>query len=403
MSQQKHYILLKHNFVLFLCLIVLPLFAGCEREAPPAQHRPTPQVSYVTVQQQKVILTNELPGRTSPYAIAQIRPQVSGLIQKRLFTEGANVTAGQTLYQIDAAPFVAAQNNAIAALKRAQAKLPAAQLQLQRITGLLSSKAVSQQDYDNAVANVASIKADIQYWQAALKTAHINCGYTKVSAPICGRIGTSAVTDGAIVTAYQPQPLATIQQLDPIYVDIAQSTTQLLRLQQQLKDGRLKHERAHNKVKLTLDDGSAYPLEGKLQFSDVTVDPTTGSVILRAIFPNPEGVLLPGMFVEAQITEGVNEHAILVPQQGVARDPKGNPYALIVDTESKAAFRPLTLDRAIGDKWLVTAGLAPGDKLIVAGLLMLRPGTPVQATPFTPADNAAVTGAPVSHKAEGEK
>ncbi len=395
MPQQKYSTAIKYSLVALLCLLALPLLASCERKAPPAQQRSMPQVSYITVQQQKVVLTRELPGRTSPYAIAQIRPRVSGLIQKRLFTEGSDVNAGQVLYQIDPEPFIAAQNNAIAALNRSQAKLPAAQLQLQRITDLLGSKAVSQQDYDNAVAAVASIKADIRYWQAAVKTARINYEYTKVRAPISGRIGISAVTDGAIVSAYQPQPLTTIQQLDPIYVDIVQSTTELLRLQKRLKDGRLKHGHEQNKVKLTLDDGSVYPLKGDLQFSDVTVDPTTGSVTLRAIFANPQGILLPGMFVRAQITEGVNEHAILVPQQGVARDPRGNPYALIVDADNKAALRPLTVERAIGDKWLVTAGLAPGDKVIVEGLLMLRPGTPVKAAPFTPAPAAhAGTSAP---------
>ncbi len=246
---------------------------------------------------------------------------------------------------------------------------------------MLADKAVSRQDYDDAAAALKQAQADIQYWKAQVETARINVGYCRVTAAISGRIGRSNVTEGAIVTAYQPMALATIQQLDPIYVDVPQSTTELLRL----KDGGLDHNgRNQDKVKLILEDGTAYPQEGRLQFSDVTVDPTTGSVILRVVFPNPENVLLPGMFVQAVIKEGVNEQAILVPQQGVSRDHKGNPFALIVDDKSKAAFRPLTLDRAMGDKWLVSSGLAPGDRVIVEGLLMLRPGTPVKATPFDP-------------------
>ena len=304
-----------------------------------------------------------------PYRIAEIRPQVNGLIQKRLFTEGSDVKADQVLYQIDPAPFQAALDNAKAALGRAEANLPSIRSRAERYKELLADKAVSQQDYDDAAAALTQVEADIQYWKATVETARINLGYTRVTAPISGRIGKSNVTDGAIVTAYQPMALATIQQLDPIYVDVPQSTTDLLRLKSRLKDGRLKQNGTdQNKVKLILEDGTPYPLEGTLQFSDVTVDPTTGSVILRAVFPNPEGVLLPGMFVRAVIKEGVNEQAILIPQQGVSRDPKGNPFALIVDAESKAGLRMLTLDRAIGDKWLVSSGLAPGDRVIVEGL-----------------------------------
>jgi membrane fusion protein (multidrug efflux system) len=230
---------------------------------------------------------------------------------------------------------------------------------------------------------MTQVKADIQYWKATVETARINLGYCRVTAPISGRIGKSNVTEGAIVTAYQPVALATIQQLDPIYVDVPQSTTELLRLKRRLEDGRLKsHGTNHNKVKLILEDGTAYPPEGTLQFRDVTVDPTTGSVILRVVFTNPEGVLLPGMFVRAVIKEGVNEQAILIPQQGVSRDPKGNPVSLIVDAEGKAQQRMLTLDRAIGDKWLVSAGLAPGNRVIVEGMQRVRPGAAVKVVPF---------------------
>ena len=350
---------------------------------PGGPHGPMgpPQVSVVTVKTQKVKLTTELPGRTAPFRIAQIRPQVSGLILKRLFEEGSDVTAGQVLYQIDPAPFQAVFDNAKAALGRAKANLTATRLRAERYKDLLADKAVSQQNYDDAAAALTQVTADIAYFKATLKTARINLGYTKITAPISGRIGRSSVTDGAIVTAYQPMALATIQQLDPVYVDVPQSTIDLMRLK---GSGNHQEGTDWNKVQLMLEDGTAYPQKGTLQFSDVTVDPTTGSVILRVVFPNPNDVLLPGMFVRAIINEGVKEQAILIPQQGVSRDPRGNAFALVVDAESKAAFRPLTLDRAIGDKWLVSSGLAPGDQVIVEGLLMLRPGTPVTAAPFDP-------------------
>jgi membrane fusion protein (multidrug efflux system) len=374
--------------VVLIVLIVVTLLAVWERPfgagGPP--HQGMPQVSFVTVRPKKIMLSTELPGRTAAFRVADIRPQVSGLILKRLFEEGADVKAGQILYQIDPAPFQAALGNARAALGRAKANLPAVRSRVERYEELLADKAVSQQDYDDAAAALAQTEADIEYWKATVKTASINLEYTSITAPIFGRIGKSNVTEGAVVIAYQPVPLATIQQLDPIYVDVPQSAAELLRLQGRIKKGLLKEDgKKQNTVNLILGDGSAYQQKGSLQFSDVTVDPTTGSVIQRTIFPNPDGVLLPGMFVRAEIKEGVNEHAILVPQQGVSRDFKGNPYALVVDAESKAVFRPLTLDRAIGDKWLVTAGLVPDDRVIVEGLLMLRPGTPVQASPFDPA------------------
>jgi len=368
--------------VLLAALLVVLLLAGCDR-GQQSQPPPVPKVSTVTVQTQKIMLTTELPGRTSAFRVAEIRPQVSGLIQKRLFTEGSDVKAGQVLYQIDPAPFQAVFDNALAALARAEANLPAIRLRAERYGELLPDKAVSRQNYDDAAAALKQALAEIEYWKAQVKTARINLGYCRVVAPISGRIGRSSVTDGAIVTAYQPMALATIQQLDPIYVDVPRSTAELLRLKNRLEDGRLNHDGTNqNKVKLILEDGTAYPLEGTLQFSDVTVDPTTGSVILRVIFPNPEGVLLPGMFVRAVIREGVNEQAILVPQQGVSRDRKGNPFALIVSADGKVEQRQLTLDRAIGDKWLVSAGLAPGDRVIVEGMQRVRPGGAVKVVPF---------------------
>jgi membrane fusion protein (multidrug efflux system) len=351
-------------------------------------------VATVTVAQQQVLLTTDLPGRTSPYRIAEIRPQVNGLIQKRLFTEGSDVKAGQELYQIDPAPFQAALDNAKAALGRAEANLPALQSRADRYKQALADKAVSQQDFDDANAALKQAQADAQYYKAMLETANINLNYAHVVSPISGRIGTSTVTDGAIVTAYQPVPLATIQQLDPIYVDVPQSTTELLRLQRRLEEGGLRLDGTNaNQVQLLLGDGTKYPLEGALQFRDVSVDPTTATVILRMVFPNPNRVLLPGMFVRAVVKEGVNERAVLIPQQAVSRDPKGNPVALIVDASGKVEQRMLSLDRAIGDQWLVSSGLAPGDRVIVEGMQKVRPGVPVKEVPFSK-DEKQGTSAP---------
>jgi membrane fusion protein (multidrug efflux system) len=342
-----------------------------------------PEVAVITLQPERVMLTTELPGRTSAHLIAEIRPQVSGLIQKRLFTEGSYVKEGQILYWIDPAPFQAALDNANASLGRAEANLPAIRSRAERFKELLSDKAVSQQDYDDAAAALKQAEADVQYWRAMVETARINLGYTRIIAPISGRIGISNVTEGALVTAHQPTALATIQQLDPIYVDVPQSTAELLRLQRRMEEGRLKYEAGNqNKVRLILEDVTEYPWEGILQFRDVSVDPSTGSVILRVIFPNPKGILLPGMFVRAVIKEGVNKQALLVPQQAVSRDPKGNPVALIVDTDGKVQQRMITVDRTIGDKWLVSSGIAQGDRVIVEGMQKVRPGASVKVVPF---------------------
>jgi membrane fusion protein (multidrug efflux system) len=352
---------------------------GCDRRqqqssAPPA----IPEVVAVTAQPQKVVLTTELPGRTSPYLVAEIRPQVNGLVQKRLFTEGSDVQAGQVLYQIDPAPFQAALDSARAALARSEASLPSIRSRVERYKDLLDDKAVSQQDYDDAVSALNQAEADIQYWRATAETARINLDYTRVTAPISGRIGRSSITDGALVTAYQPVALATIQQLDPIYVDVRQSTATLLRLKQRLEDGRLNQDQANqNKVELILD-GTKYSSEGTLQFRDVTVDPTTGSVIGRAVFPNPQGVVVPGMCVRAVVKEGGNDQAILIPQQAVSRDPKGRPVTMLVDGEGKVQQRTLVLDRAIGSDWLVLSGLAAGDRVITEGVQKVRPGAAVK-------------------------
>jgi len=383
MRPQKH---LLTNVLSILTLLLGGLFLyGCnqQQQQAPAQ-RPLPQVSYVTLEPEKISLATTLPGRTAAFKLAEIRPQVSGLIQKRLFTEGSEVKAGQVLYQINPEPFAAALNSAEAALARARASLPSLKARAARAKELVAVKAVSRQNYDDAAAALVQAEADIQFWQASLESARINLEYTKVQAPISGRIGRSMVTVGAIVSAYQPLPLARIQQLDPLYVDVAQSTSDLLSLKRRLEDGRLVKSENHNKVTLIQEDGTADPHEGVLQFSDISVDPTTGSVTLRALFPNPDAALLPGMYVQARIQEGVNEQALLVPQQGVARDPKGKPYALVLDAENTAVYRPLILDRAIGHRWLVAEGLAAGDRVIVEGLTMLRPGTKVQASTFVP-------------------
>ncbi len=388
------------------------MFTGCERAGNgggPPQAGP-PEVGVVTVRPERAVMTTELPGRTSAFLISEIRPQVNGLIQKRLFEEGSDVEAGQVLYRIDPAPFEAAVNNASAHLAvmeetaararaallaseagvvRQKAMLELARINRERFEEAFKANAVSGSERDRVVTEaavaeaalraadaqletdrkaIAVAEASIQQAKAALETARINLAYTQVTAPISGRIGKSSVTDGALVTAYQSTPLATIQQLDPIYVDVPQSTVELLRLQRRLAEGRLDQtETLQDKVQLVLEDGTPYPSEGALQFQDVTVNPTTGSVILRAVFPNPAGTLLPGMFVRVVITEGVNEHAILVPQQGVLRNPKGDPIAMVVDTENKVRQRMLVLDRAIGNRWLVASGLVDGDRLVVEG------------------------------------
>jgi membrane fusion protein (multidrug efflux system) len=366
----------------FFFAAVSAALTSCTRTQTPAPSGPV-EVATVTAATSTVLLTTELPGRTAPFRVAEVRPQVNGLIQKRLFTEGSEVQAGQALYQIDPAPFQAALDNAKAALGRSQASLPAAQSRANRFKDALVDKAVSQQDFDDASAALKQAQADIAFYEAMVETARINLDYAKVFSPISGRIGRSSVTDGAIVTAYQPVALATVQQLDPIYVDVPQSSTDLLRLRRSMEQGQLHRDGANsNVVDLILSDGSKYPLSGTLQFQDISVDPTTATVTLRMVFPNPNGVLLPGMFVRAVVKEGVNTNAIEIPQQTVSRDPKGNPFVYVIGAESKAEIRPLTLDRAMGDQWLVASGIAPGDRLVAEGLQQIRPGSQVKEVPF---------------------
>jgi len=370
---------------------------ACKRQIQPPT-APLPEVMTVTVSQQPLTLTTELPGRTSPYRVADVRPQINGLIQKRLFTEGADVQAGQELYQIDPAPFQAALDTAQAALDRSMAVLPAIQLKTDRVRQALADKSVSQQDLDDATSALKQAEADIQYWKAMVATARINLGYTRIVAPVAGRIGRSTVTDGAIVTAYQPAPLTTIQQLDPIYVDVPQATSDLLALRRRLLEEKNLRDATNeaNQVQLILGDNSPYAQAGTFQFRDVTVDATTESVILRMVFPNPDGVLLPGMYVRAVVKQGVNDQAILIPQQAVSRDPKGNPLLLLVDASDKVEQRQIVLDRAVGDQWLVASGLKPGERIIVEGVQKVRPGAPVRALPSGGATPAATLPAPAA-------
>ena len=383
-----------------LLLAVGSGLTGCGKKAGGPQGM-IPEVGVVVVKTEQLMLSSELPGRASASLVAEVRPQVNGLIQKRLFTEGSDVVAGQELYQIDPASFQAALDNAKAALMRSEANLPAVRSRAERVQQALADKAVSQQDFDDADAALKQAEADVEYWKAMVKTASIQLGYAKIVSPISGRIGKSSVTDGAIVTAYQPVPLATIQQLDPIYVDIPQSTAVILNLQRRLREGLVSRDAPDvNNVKLKLGNDMEYPLEGTLQFADISVDPTTASVILRTVFPNPQGVILPGMFVRAVVKEGIDEKAILIPQEAVSRDPKGNPVVLLVGAENKVEQRPITLDRAIGNQWLVASGLQAGEKVIVEGGQKVRPGVPVKDVPFVkgapPAEGAGSAAAPAS-------
>ena len=358
------------------------LLSACGKKAPPPP--PPPQVGVVTVQMQPVTLTTELPGRTSPFESSEVRPQVDGIITRRLFQEGETVHAGQVLYQIDPAPYAAAAANARAALSRAQANIASTSALAQRYGELVKINAIARQDYENAVAAANQARADVAAQRAALQSAQINLRRTAIRAPITGRIGTSTFTVGALVTAAQAQPLTIIQRLDPIYVDINQSSVDVLRLRKQLLAGQVSRNGETAHVRLTLEDGSDYGREGKFQFSDVTVAQDTGTVTLRAIFPNPQGLLLPGMYVRAHLVEGTQAQGILVPQQAVSRDEKGNPQAYVVGAGDKLEVRPLTASRAIGNNWLVTSGLKPGDRLVMDGTMMLQPGTPVKPVAWAP-------------------
>ncbi len=371
--------------------------AACSKDAePPAPGKP--QVSVVEVKAEPVSLSTELPGRTSAYRNAEVRPQVSGIIQKRLFTEGGEVQAGQQLYQIDPALYQASVDSSQASLARAQAQLRSATLLVNRYKPLVETRAVSRQTYDDAVAARDQAQADVLSAKAALDTARINLVYTKVLAPIGGIIGRSLVTEGALVTANQANAIASVQQIDPIYVDLTQSSVQLLRLKRALARGELQQAEGGQAatVTLQLEDGTEYGQTGTLEFSEVTVDPGTGSVTLRAVFPNPQHELLPGMFVRARLGQGVANQGLLVPQRGVTRNTRGLPTALVVNAEDKVELRELATDRTVGDQWLVTSGLSEGDRVIVEGMHNARPGAQVNAVPFQGNGAAQPAAAPAA-------
>ena len=359
------------------------ILSGCDQSPQVSQQaKQAVPVGVITLKSQPLTLTKELPGRVAASQVAQIRPQVNGIIQSRLFTQGAEVKKGQALYQIDASTFEAQVATSKAAITKAKASIANAKAKSERYDELLKIKAVSQQDFDEADASYKGAEADLLTAQAQLKTAQINLDYSKVRSPISGQIGKSNVTAGALVSANQTTALATVTQLDPIYVDLTQSSSELTRLKKAIANGELNKDLAiHSTVELKMEDGSAYPHKGTLQFSEVTVDPSTGSVTLRAEFPNPEKLLLPGMYVRAVIVEGVKANAILAPQRGISRNTKGEPTAMVVSKDNTVEPRVLKTDRTVGSNWLITEGLNDGDKLIVEGLQKIAPGAPVSAVP----------------------
>lgn len=374
--------------VLFATIAVLP---GCGRPGATAAAPAGPvEVGVVTLAPTAVTLTKELPGRATAFRVAEVRARVNGIVLKRLFAEGSDVKEGQPLFTLDAGPYRASLEGARAQLARAEAALASNRLQAQRYTDLVADHAVSQQEYDEAIAALKASEADVAAGRAAVQSARINLGYTTVTSPVSGRIGRSAVTEGAYVQQAQATLLATVQQLDPVYVDLSQSSAEVMRLRRDLAEGKLQEAgRGKAKVKLVLEDGREYGLPGALQFTDVTVDPSTGSVALRALFPNPGGELMPGMFVRARLEEGVNPEALLVPQVGVTRDQKGLPTALVVTADKKLERRQLVTDRVVGDAWLVTGGVKAGEQVVVEGLQKVRPGVEVNPVPATSVKQAA--------------
>ncbi|WP_040903383.1 multidrug efflux RND transporter periplasmic adaptor subunit AcrA [Yokenella regensburgei] len=352
---------------------------GCDDKSAQQGAHQMPEVGVVTLKSGPLQITTELPGRTSAYRVAEVRPQVSGIILKRNFVEGSDIEAGVSLYQIDPATYQATYDSAKGDLAKAQAAANIAQLTVNRYKKLLGTQYISQQDYDNAVATLQQANAAVVASKAAVESARINLAYTKVTSPISGRIGKSDVTEGALVQNGQATAMATVQQLDPIYVDVTQSSDEFLRLKQEMANGKLEQVNGKAKVELVTNDGIKFPQDGTLEFSDVTVDQSTGSITLRAIFPNPQHTLLPGMFVRARLQEGTNPDAMMVPQQGVTRTPRGDATALVVGADDKVELRQIVASQAIGDKWLVTSGLKTGDRVIITGLQKVRPGVQVKA------------------------
>jgi membrane fusion protein (multidrug efflux system) len=388
------------------CFVALLVCAtACKEKAPPGGgggggQRPPPDVTVVTLATEHVALKTELPGRTVAALTSEVRPQITGVVKSRLFQEGAEVKAGQVLYQIDSAPYRAAFLGAQADLASAKSSLEAAKLKDQRYASLLGIQGVAQQAADDARLAHQQATANVAQKSAALEAARINLAYTSIRAPIAGRIGTSAVTVGALVTANQPAPLATIRSLDPIYADVVESTEQRLRLRSQLEAGKL--EAGSTEVKLVLPDGTTYAHAGTLEFAEVAVDAATGTVTLRAKFPNPDATLLPGMYVRAVLDEAIDQNAILAPQRGVSHDPKGNATAMVVGPDDKVELRTLVATRTIGDRWLVESGLKAGDRLIIEGLNKVGPGMPVHPHEATAdAGSGPASAAPPARSGSG--
>lgn len=387
----------------FSALLALALLSGCGSEPPPAP--PAPTVGVVALTTGPATLARELPGRISAVETSEVRPQISGIIRRRLFSEGAYVRAGQVLYQIEDAPYRAALGSAQGSLARAQAAIKATRLQAQRYRGLVAINAVSKQEADNAEAAAQQAVADVAVQKAAVDAARVNLGFTRIRAPISGRIGRSMFTAGALVQAGQDDALATIQRTDRVYVDVSQSAAQILDLKEAMRAGGLSRTGSGDaRVDLLLPNGATYPIPGRLQFSEVTVDPSSGGVTLRATFANPDGLLLPGMFVRARLVEGVVEQALLAPQQGISHDPRGRATALVVNAQNKVELREVVTGRAVDGKWIVKSGLKPGERLIVDGLLNLRPGTAVKPvvaklSATGPATPGAAPGGPAADPA----
>jgi membrane fusion protein (multidrug efflux system) len=383
---ERNWVMSTYNTCRHTCLaasaLVTIALAGCGRAQHAATPPAIPEVTVLTTHRTSVPVTIELPGRTTPFLVAQVRARVDGIVQAQRFADGADVAKNQPLYQIDPAPFRVAQGSAEATLKKMEANLAATTAQLARYKVLIEGNAVSKQAFDNAVAAQGQAAADVAAAKAALAAAAINLGYTSVVSPIAGRSSISQVTQGAYVQGSSATLLTTVQQIDPMYVDLHQSSTEALTLRQQAENGRLNPGGPERlKVALTLEDGSAYPLAGTLQFSGITVDPATGSVVVRAVFPNPRHVLLPGMFVRARVNQGVDDNAMLVPVSAVSHDPQGHPTALVVGPGSKIAQRVIKTSGMSGDNWVVGGGLAEGDQVVVAGGQKVQPGTLVKAVP----------------------
>lgn len=355
------------------------LATGCSRGPHDTKDKGPPEVGFIVVRPVTVPMTAELSGRVNAFAASEVRPQVSGIIRSRLFTEGSIVRAGQTLYQIDPSLYRATLSQAEANLASARANVEAARTRAERYRPLAQMEAVSRQDYTDATAQARQAAATVEQAAAQLQTARINLNYTRVPAPITGRIGRSLFTQGALVTADQTSPLAIIQQLDPVYVDIQQSSSELLALRKGIAGGGLTAGSAA--VRLQLEDGSQYENVGRIEFSEAIVDPETGTVTLRARFPNPKGLLLPGMFVRASFTQAINQQAFRVPQQGVTRDPRGNATVVVIAKDNKAVMRKVTAQRTEGSDWIITTGLQPGERLVTEGIANIRPNQPVRPVP----------------------